>query len=181
MSLLVPKAALEATRHRVFTWWGVDWLVTKWSWVHGGLALLVGLVVGLLWAPGATVADRLVSGLGYALLLHLALELHAIGHVIGGKLVAAPMYANLLTSTTIVNLYNDAQPLPSRVHLARALGGPLFNALIGLIALALNWRGVPNHFLLFFALTNLLMVGALVPIPTLDGEVVVRELRDWKA
>ncbi len=78
-------------------------------------------------------------------------------------------------------------PPPSDLHaapgravcfpLGRALGGPLFSIAAGAIALGV-WAGVEGTLLLFFALVNLLVgFGVLLPFPSVDGEVIWRELR----
>ena len=53
---------------------------------------------------------------------------HALGHILGGKLVRSPMDELLLTATRGVNIYSgDQRDVRSFVHLGRALGGPVLN------------------------------------------------------
>jgi membrane-associated protease RseP (regulator of RpoE activity) len=48
------------------------------------------------------------------------------------------------------------------------------------IADAIYQFALPNHFLLFFGIVNLIFgMFALLPIPPLDGAVIWHELRNW--
>jgi len=103
--------------------------------------------------------------------------LHSVGHIIGGKLVGHPMDANLVTATRQINIYRGHQGhLPRRVHLGRALGGPVMNLLVGIIALIVG-QAVEGQLIDAFGIINLVFaVLAFAPIPTVDGEVIWREL-----
>ena len=128
--------------------------------------------------PGAP--GRLFLGLGYAVLIAASIVLHTIGHLLFGHWVGYPMQGNLLTATLPVNLY-DGHRYPSRIHVIRSLGGPAMNLLVALVAIGLNRLAGVNQFLTFLAGVNLLFVlAALMPIPTMDGGVLVRELRNWR-
>jgi Zn-dependent protease len=87
----------------------------------------------------------------------------------------------LITATRDVNLYHGDQSLvPSQVHLVRALGGPLFNlfvagvcAVLAALITADFWSALVASLIstnLFFGL------GGLLPLPSVDGEVIWREL-----
>ncbi len=182
MKILVPEEVINVPHRKLFSFWGVDWLATPWAWLHLILLVVLGLVLSFLFAPSELVGEQILIGLGYAILLHLTMEFHGLGHLISGKLVGAPMYANVLTSTRFINLYADEQEYPSRIHLGRALGGPLFNGLVALVLFAIYAVGINSHFLLLLAISNhLALIGALAPIPTTDGGVILRELRNWKS
>ena len=79
----------------------------------------------------------------------------------------------------------DEPALPARVHLRRALGGPLASALLT-VALGLLWRATPpaqhrRHALARFAFWENLLVftlGALLPLGFTDGSTIRRVLRD---
>jgi hypothetical protein len=143
-----------------------------------GGGVLASMVIG----PGKGPWNKLMTGLGYTLSIAATVAFHAIGHILGGRLVGAPMWANLLTATLPINQYRDDQLYPSRVHLGRALGGGLANLSVGALLLAANGAVGGHHFLRFGALTNLGMwLVAWSPLPSLDGRVVVRELRNWRS
>ena len=84
-------------------------------------------LIGL--SPNA--AELLYGAALYIVAVDMATLFHAFGHILGGKLVRSPMDELLFTATRGVNIYHgDQSAYPSRVHLGRALGGPLFNLLI---------------------------------------------------
>jgi Zn-dependent protease len=109
---------------------------------------------------------------------------HALGHIVGGKLVSSPMDELLLTATRGVNIYHgDQNALPGRVHLGRSLGGPAMNLLagLGLLALTPGAGAGPGEALLARVMAvNLFMgVGSFLPIPSVDGAVIWREVVRW--
>ncbi len=179
MSLLVLENLDPSRQRKLFTLLGVAFRATPLFWVHYVLTLAAGLVLGLAFAPGDTAA-RLLSGVGYGLLIELAYMLHEIGHILAARACGAPMTANVITATAMINTYTDVQEQPSRVHIIRTLGGPLMNLVVFACALAIN-ASAASHFLNVFAVANLILAGAIAPIPSLDGAVIVRELRSWKA
>ena len=63
-----------------------------------------------------------------------------------------------------------------KVHLVRSLGGPLMNFMLGGLFLVL-WDSVRSPALGFFAGANLVIgVIVLLPIPSVDGGVIWREI-----
>lgn len=140
--------------------------------------LIAGFLATFIFMPFADIVTRVLYGVLFGILLIVTNALHSIGHIIGGKMVNAPMDELLVTASRHVNIYlNDPLDLPSRVHLGRALGGPVLNIGVGLIvflvALIIGSAG-----LLFFSIANLgYGIGALIPARSLDGEVIWRELR----
>lgn len=80
-----------------------------------------------------------------------------------------------------LTLYPDQQEPARYVHLGQALGGPLFNLLLALMTGA-GWQLAPATLpqpyyagLVAFLLANLLYgLGALLPLPSVDGEVIWR-------
>lgn len=163
-------------KHRLFTLAGVTWVATPTAWFSIPLFLIPGVLLALLTLPGMPLGQRFLIGLGYGTLVILTTTLHSIGHMMGGLAVNAPMLANLVTATRHVNLYQDHKPLPPRVHLARALGGPVMNICVGVLALLAN-AVFPALLFSFLGWVNLLFgLGSLLPIPSVDGEVIWREL-----
>lgn len=120
-------------------------------------------------------------GIVYGLLIILAGFCHGLGHIISSRMVGAPVSAVIETATVSVTYYDgDDELLPSRVHVGRALGGPVLNIAVGLLALGIN-AGVGSYFLGFFGVVSILFgLFTLLPIPSLDGAVILRELRNWR-
>jgi len=87
----------------------------------------------------------------------------------------------LITTTRDVNLYQgDQSVVPGYVHLARSLGGPLFNLLVAGVCIFLSTKfsqGFASDLLASLIGTNLFFgIGSFVPIPSVDGEVIWREI-----
>jgi hypothetical protein len=159
---------------------GVPVSVTPWLWLGPvvffglGLALNAALPLG----QAARQAGWLAAGIEISTLIH------ALGHILGGRLVGSPMDELLLTALRGVNIYRGEQAaLPGRVHLARAAGGPALN-LIACAAAAwlapLAGAGPAGQVLAQVASTSLFMgLGGLLPLPSVDGEVIWRVARRW--
>lgn len=180
MTLLVIENLHKSPRRKLFSISGVDYLATPLGWVQALLYLILGLVLAYFIAPYEGVAARLGAGLVYGVLLSATMFNHTLGHLLGSKFVGAPLHATLITATVSISVYEDNHDYPSRVHLGRAVGGSLFNLMVGLLFLVPVAAGLASHFILFFAFANLAMVAIWLPIPTLDGEVIWRELRHWR-
>jgi Zn-dependent protease len=160
--------------------WGVDLLVTPITWlgpfVFFGLHFLLNL---LNTQPG--LAERLYQSLLFTIAVEITTVLHAFGHILSGKMVHSAMDELLITATRDVNLYHGDQRLvPGHVHLVRSLGGPLFNLLIAglcLLFAPLVSTGLGSDLLASLISTNLFFgFGGFVPLPSVDGEVIWREL-----
>jgi Zn-dependent protease len=160
--------------------WGVTLLVTPLTWlgpfVFFGLHFLLNLLNDRL-----SLTDRLYQALLFTIAVEITTVLHAFGHILSGKLVHSAMDELLITATRDVNLYHGDQSLvPSQVHLVRALGGPLLNlfvagvcAVLAALITADFWSALVASLIstnLFFGL------GGLLPLPSVDGEVIWREL-----
>ena len=160
--------------------WGVTLLVTPLTrlgpFVFFGLYFLLNLLnthLGL--------ADRLFQALLFTIAVEITTILHAFGHILSGKMVHSAMDELLITATRDVNLYHGDQSLiPGHVHLVRSLGGPLFNLLVAGLFSALAVVIVPGF---WSALTASLIsinrffgFGGFLPLPSVDGEVIWREL-----
>jgi len=160
--------------------WGVKLLITPLAWlgpfVFFGLSLLVSLLNSQLNLPG-----RLYQALIFTLAVEITTGLHAFGHILSGKLVGSAMDGLLITATRDVNLYyGDQSPIPGYVHLGRSLGGPVFNLFLAGICIMIAatipagfWTDLWSSLIsanLFFG------IGGFLPLPSVDGEVVWREL-----
>jgi hypothetical protein len=170
----------EARQHRkIFTLLGVDFIMTQRAWMNIPLMLIVGIVLAFVLAP-ADPSSPILIGIGYGILIMIASFCHGLGHIISSRIVGAPMTALVATATVYLTHYNDTEEYPSRIHVGRSIGGPVLNIVVGVIALGL-YSSVNNHFLLFFGGVNLIFaVLTILPIPSVDGAVFFRELRNWK-
>ncbi len=160
--------------------WGIPVSVTPLTWllplVFFGLFVL--LHVRELTLSGT---DWVYEGIIYVIGIAVTTLLHAFGHILGGKLASSPMDELVFTATRGVNIYHGDQTVyPSRVHLARACGGPVFNLVVaGMLYLLLPPRGqgVVYDLISGIAATNLFFgVFAFLPLPSVDGQVIWREV-----
>jgi hypothetical protein len=172
---------LDSVRHiPIGRLWGVRLSITPIAWLSPLVFFALRLLFGLL-APGMSLSERLYDALLFTIAVQIANPLHALGHIISGKLVRGVMDELLITATRDVNLYNgDQGAVPSYVHLGRALGGPVFNLLMAGIfyaVLPLISVGIGYTLVERIASMNLFLgVGGFLPLPSLDGEVIWREL-----
>lgn len=163
----------HAPRRRLFTLCSVEWQATAHAWlsipIYAAAGTLLAFAAGELRADPATWPGVLA----YGLLLYLTNVVHTLGHLLTGALAGHPMDGVLLTATFDVDLYQSEQAgLGRRVHVARALGGPLANLLTGLAGLAagsaLGWT-----WLEYFGYASLASaLWTLLPIAPMDGWVL---------
>ena len=179
--LLVPVDPLTVPRRELFRVLGVPFTATERAWIGPLWFLPLGWVAAFALQPGRGLG-WIGWGVVYALLCEVVYMIHSIGHVLGGKRVGAPMDENLLTSTRQVNIYRgDQSKYPRRVHVSRALGGPLANIAVGVVAglalLTISDLSVGAYTLAVFCVGHLIFgFGSLAPIPSVDGAVIWREL-----
>lgn len=170
---------LDTVRHiPLCALWGVRISITPLIW----LSPLIFFALGVL--QNRTAPDTwhvfYLAGV-YLIAVELTTLFHGLGHILGGKLVGAPMDELLLTATRGVNLYyGDQSNLRGYIHLGRALGGPIFNLLIAAVLylfLPYIERGVWSDLWISLASTNLFFgVGSFLPLPSIDGWVIWREV-----
>ena len=178
MTLLVLDKIDKESQRKLFSIMGVDVCLSSHGWLHPLLMLIAGIVLAFIFAPVAGMGAKLIAGVGYGVLLIAMLIVHELGHIISSQMVGAPMTSLVLTATVGIGQYEDSEEPSSRVHVGRSLGGPVANLIVGLICLLLF---ASNHYLQFFGAMNLLLaIVAILPIPTLDGAVIFRELRNWR-
>lgn len=169
---------IETTpRRTLFHLMGVPFNITPQGWLGTVQPFLGGVVLGIILSIGDSIGVMGLNGLWVGVLVVASVYMHSIGHIVGGKLVNAPMDELLLTMTRQVNVYRGPQDFPSKVHLARAMGGPMGNIVFGVVLLVgwLIFGGLP---LVVMGVGNILggLGAALAPIPTVDGEILYREL-----
>lgn len=164
----------------LFNFLGVPFYVTPLLWVMAPLWLTVGFFSTFLFAPVEPIESRLVWTVVYAILGVISETfVHLAGHIISGRSVNAAMDAAILHAYRVWNIYNDPPDaeIPPPVHLRRAIGGPVANLILSLIALSL-FVFTGAHVLNYLAVLNLLLgLMVLPPIPTFDGEIIWREWR----
>jgi Zn-dependent protease len=162
------------------SFWGVKLSVTPLTWLGPFIYFGLGLMLGGLRAD-MSVAERISDALLFSLAVEITTVLHAFGHILSGKWVRAAMDELLIASTRDINLYyGDQSEYPSSIHIIRSLGGPVFNLVVaGLLSLVLTGMAADPGKVLIAQLvsTNTFFgVGGLLPIPSVDGEVIWREL-----
>ncbi len=128
-----------------------------------------------------SLAERINQSMFFTIAVEITTVLHAFGHILSGKLVHSAMDELLITTTRDVNLYHgDQSLLPGYIHFARSLGGPLFNLLVAGVCYAFVpfiTQGFWSSLLSSLISTNLFFgIGSFLPIPSVDGEVIWREI-----
>ena len=182
MTMFVVENLERSRQHEMFTLLGVDYYATPKAWLSMPISILAGIIIALIFSPNDQLMSNVTIGVGYGFLIMVSSFCHGVGHIISSRLVNAPVTSIIETATVYVTQYEDSSAQPSRVHIGRALGGPLLNLLLGITAIAINLYALPNHFVLFFGSANLAIgVFTLLPIPTLDGAVIWHELRHWNS
>lgn len=150
---------------------------------------IIGFMV--IWAAAFVVAltalelssiEAMVGGLICAV-IHFALEFaHQLGHAIAARATGWPMSGVHFWLVLAMSKYPSDEPeLPGRVHIRRALGGPVASLLLsiplGLLAGALGpWDATPGWIAAFAFLDCLLFfgIGALLPLGFTDGSTVLQ-------
>lgn len=141
------------------------------------------VLVGVLFARPA--AETLLLGAALVLMHHLGEVVHNLGHALAARRSGFPMCGVRLWGLGTSVYPEDEPTLPPRIHIQRALGGPLLSTLFGLLLLALASAssGAAQIFLLLAGLENVLIFGpgALTPLHLgsfeSDGATILRNLR----
>jgi Zn-dependent protease len=160
--------------------WGVILLVTPLTWLGPGVFFGVHILLNALnWRVSLT--DRLYQALLFTIAVEITTVLHAFGHILSGKLVHSAMDELLITATRDVNLYHgDQSRIPGYIHLVRSIGGPIFNVFAAGICAMIATVVAPGFWsalLTSLVATNLFFgLGGFLPLPSVDGEVIWREL-----
>lgn len=126
--------------------------------------------------------EAIIGGL-ICTMLHYGLEIgHQLGHAVAARLVGWPMSGLHFFLVLARSVYPDDEPaLPGRIHIQRALGGPIASLLLsiplGLLAAALQpWHTTPGWIAAFAFLDCLLFfgIGSLLPLGITDGSTLLR-------
>ena len=165
------------SRRELFRFLGVTFMATRFAAWSPIMWIGLGVVTALAENHGAFTTTALLNGGVYGVLLVCCTVIHTLGHIVAGHLVGAPMDANLMTATRDVNIYiTHGVETPRRARIARSLGGPAANLLVGLIAVA-AWRWNGELWLRMFGIMSTAIgVFTLMPIPTLDGFTILKQL-----
>lgn len=162
------------------SFWGVRLSITPLTWLGPIIFSVLGLILNATHRYG-NIAERIADALIFALAVTITTMLHAFGHILSGKLIGSAMDELLIASTRDINLYyGDQRRYPPRVHIIRSLGGPVFNLIVAVLlslALPILPGGLVGLLVAQLISTNIFFgVGGLLPIPSVDGEVIWREL-----
>ena len=181
MSLFAFENNEVSHQRKLFVFLDVDFFTTSRTWINLPMMAIVGIVIALIFEPVDRLILQILVGIGYGMLVVTSSLCHGLGHILSSRVANAPMKSLLLTATVGVTHYEDDGAQASRVHVGRSLGGPLLNLVLGMTSIAIYLFALDNHFLLFFGIVSL-GFGAFtfLPIPSLDGSVILRELRNWK-
>ncbi len=160
---------------KLFDLFGVPVFSTPRAWGAPLPLVPVMLIITFLLASRAYLIERILLTILWTALFELTSFIHSAGHILAGRAVNAPMDRLIVTSSRQVNVYDgDQSRYPARVHVTRALGGPLANIAVGLVmALLLLFGGYSSTFLVFMLLNFAFGFGALAPIRSVDGEVLM--------
>lgn len=180
---------LDTVRHiPLGTVWGVRISITPVLWLSPVLFFGLGILQN---SQAPTTAHILYLAAVYLIAVEITTVFHGFGHILGGKLVGGAMDELLFTATRGVNIYHGDQTLvPPYIHLGRSLGGPVFNLLVAAVlylTLPIFGSRLPNIGLGFWsdvgtalASTNLFFgVGSFLPLPSIDGWVIWREVLNF--
>jgi hypothetical protein len=138
---------------------------------------------------GASLASGIIQGL-IVILLHWLLDLlHQAGHAIAARSTGYPMSGLRLWFLLSSGLYPLDEPeLPARIHVRRALGGPIMSLIVTVFAGGIAWlmgsAGSLYTWIAVFAfLDNLLIftLGAFLPLGFTDGSTLLRLWRQRTA
>lgn len=179
MTLFIVENIDKDHRRKLFSILGTDYTVSNLGRFNPLLMIGIGVIVGLLIAPVDDTPTKLLIGVGYGVLIILCSLFHSLGHIISSRMAGAPMDAVILTLFVPTTHYeDDGKDITSRQHIMRALGGPLMNLALGLLFLLIYSVVIQCTFVAFFAGINLaFFVATISPIPSLDGAVILREMR----
>ena len=150
---------------------------TLWSMA----AVWLGLSAIGYWLLGFGVWMALFGGLGGVVIHWLSDFAHQYGHAVAARRTGYPMTGLRFWGIFSTSLWPVDEPdLPGRVHIRRALGGPIVSILLGLIAAAVAWivgwaAGMIFWLALFAAFDNLVLLGlgAFLPLGFTDGSTIL--------
>lgn len=137
------------------------------------LTMLAAVIIPL------PIGTAIVGGL-LAMVLHYASDAaHQLGHAFAAKRTGYPMTGIRFWFVLSTALYPPAEPpLPGRIHIRRALGGPPVSLVLGVMfgLLGALTTGLIGWVSIFLALDNLLVLGlgAFMPLGFTDGSTLLK-------
>lgn len=144
-------------------------------------ALGLGLSAAGLWLLHLGLGAAVLGGLLGVLIHWLSDFWHQFGHAVAARRTGYPMTGLRFWGIFSTSLWPaDEPPLPGRIHIQRALGGPIASLLLGalaaIVALLLGpASGLAWLLALFAAADNLLLLGlgAFLPLGFTDGSTIL--------
>jgi hypothetical protein len=140
------------------------------------LALWLALSLGALVLFRLPVLDAALAGLAATAIHWFSGLWHDLGHVIAARLTGHPMIGLRLWTVFAINVYpQDEGELPAKVHVQRAMGGPIASAILTIafgVLVLLTMQGTALWWLLLFGfLENLFVMTlqAFAPLGFNDG------------
>ena len=152
-----------------------------------GTIVLWALFSGIwMWAFDLQLAGAMAVGLLATILYWISDVIHQLSHAYAARQTGYPMIGIRLGTLLIfsTSLYpEDEKVLSSKIHIRRALGGPIgslfFTVIMGVIALLLySVGGVVSQMALFLCLLNFFMftLGPFLPLGFTDGSTIL----EWR-
>jgi Zn-dependent protease len=161
---------------------GVDWMVSGTAWFAPIWIVGLGIAISLVAQVRDSTSEGLLIGLVFGLLVAGSMVVHQLGGIIAGTLVKAPMLEVVFTGTLAYDVYQESEGYSKLVHVVRGLGGPAANLGLGLLMLALYFSGYRSPLVLFLGILNVIFcLAALMPLPTMDGGIILKNLRGSKS
>jgi hypothetical protein len=150
------------------------------STLWGMAAIWIGLGAIAYFLLGFNLWEALLGGLS-GVVIHWCSEFwHQYGHVLAARRTGYPMTGLRFWGIFSTSLWPpDEPPLPGRIHIQRALGGPIASILLGVLALLAPAVIGPNRLgwwlAVFAAFDNLLVLGlgAFAPLGFTDGSTIL--------
>lgn len=160
---------------------GLNIAIHPTTWPAFAVLWLVLALAGY-YGLGLSGGEAALAGLACTL-LHFFGELwHNFGHAVAARRTGYPMSGVLFWTALAASRYPKDEPeLSARIHITRALGGPLSSGLLALVLGLLvpvfsGLPAAPRMAAVFFFIDNLLVltIGALIPLGFNDGGTLVR-------
>jgi hypothetical protein len=140
------------------------------------IGLWLALSLGALLLFRLSPMDALLAGFAATVFHWFSSMWHDLGHMIAARMTGHPMIGLRLWTVFAINVYPpDENDLPAKVHVQRALGGPIASAVLtlafGALVLVVERGSALWWLMLFGFLDNLFVMTlqALVPLGFNDG------------
>jgi Zn-dependent protease len=152
------------------------------SAIVAAVAMAAGLSALAMFGLRLPAGQAIAAGL-LAAALHWASEItHQLGHAWAARRTGYPMTGIRFWGPLGASVYPADEPeLPARIHIRRALGGPLISLGVTLVAAIVAAAlfplgGLARYLSLFAAIENLAVfcLGSLLPLSFTDGGTLLR-------